>query len=113
MSAKAAEFITDLPVCTFIHVHELMVARPPDFPAAAAVGLLMHFGHIATATLDTLPTRISVVTINPITSGGGGGLITPAPPRRCTLCEHLTNPPPGDHLHATSPHEFFKTERAR
>lgn len=41
--------------------------------AAAVVGLLMHFGHIATATLDTLPTRISVVTINPITSGGGGG----------------------------------------
>lgn len=72
MSVKAAEFITDLPVCTIIHVHELMVARPPDFPAdAAAVGLLMHFGHIATATLDTLPTCISVVTINPITSGGG------------------------------------------
>lgn len=62
--------------------------------AAAAVGLLMHFGHIATATLDTLPTRISVVTINPITSGGG--LITPAPPRRCcTLREHPTNPPWG------------------
>lgn len=68
MSAKAAEFIMGLPyVLSFTCVDGVQAPRPP---AAAAVGLLMPFGHIATATLHTLPTRISVATINPIISRG-------------------------------------------